>query len=72
MAGASFWHRPPVASQSPAFVERMTAALWKRIRRSSLPLPVRGRFALENFAEALRVTIAGRPGKIVFSPGLNA
>jgi hypothetical protein len=54
------------ASQPSVEVERMAAALWDGIRGSSPRLPVRGRFGLENFTEALRVTIAGGPGKVVF------
>jgi len=46
-------------------VSRMTRALWSGIARGRLPLPVQARVALGDFAEGLRLAVAGGPGKVM-------
>ena len=57
------------ASVTAADAERMTAKLWAGIASGLRQLPIQGRFALAEFAEALRVTMAGGPGKVIVAPG---
>jgi hypothetical protein len=46
----------------------MTAKLWAGIASGLLQLPIQGRFALPDFVEGLRVTMAGGPGKVIIAP----
>ena len=56
------------ASLTAADAERMTAKLWAGIASGLLRLPIQGRFAQAEFAEGLRVTMAGGPGKVTIAP----
>jgi len=49
-------------------VGRMTRSLWSGIARGRLPLPVQARVALSDFAEGLRLAVAGGPGKVMIGP----
>jgi NADPH2:quinone reductase len=48
-------------------VTTMTQALWVGIQSGRLPLPVQARLPLPELAEALRLAVAGGPGKVVFT-----
>jgi hypothetical protein len=48
-------------------VTTMTGALWAGIQSGRLPLPVRAHLALSELAEALRLAVAGGPGKVVLT-----
>jgi NADPH:quinone reductase-like Zn-dependent oxidoreductase len=45
-------------------VKQMTRALWAGIKSGRVPLPVQARVALPDFAEGLRLAMAGGPGKV--------
>lgn len=60
-----------LAGLSAAENERMLAALWAGIASGRLPLPMQARLSLSDFAEGLRLALAGGRGKVTFTNGLR-